>query len=183
MIDPNTGESAYSKKLPLNLSILDTDDDKLMVASTSASVRFRIDEFKAATDAIDYKTRVDIPADLKEKIIHAEVERIEFPTFDTDPKTGEPRMLHAFLYHPKNPLPREQQLVMIQSFYGGGNNFSTRTQILAEAGIYVLSPSPRGSRGFGREFSALNDKDLGGNEIIDIIYAGQFISEHLGVPT
>ena len=71
---------------------------------------------------------------------------------------------------------------MIQSFYGGGNNFSLRYQILAEAGIYILSPSPRGSGGFGKEFSALNDKDLGGNEIIDIFYAAKYISEKLDIP-
>jgi dipeptidyl aminopeptidase/acylaminoacyl peptidase len=73
-------------------------------------------------------------------------------------------------------------MVMIQSFYGGGNYYSARTQILGEAGIYVLSPSPRGSSGFGREFSALNDKDLGGNEIIDIIYAAKYISYKLDIP-
>ena len=71
---------------------------------------------------------------------------------------------------------------MIMSFYGGGNYFSNRTQILCEAGIYVFSPSPRGSDGFGREFASLNDKDLGGNEIIDVIYAAKYISDRLGVP-
>ena len=63
----------------------------------------------------------------------------------------------------------DQQMVMIHSFYGGWNLYNSHTQILAEAGIYVLSPSPRGSSGFGHEFKSLNDKDLGGNEIIDII--------------
>ena len=182
LVVPDTGHIVTSQKIPLNLSILDTNGDKLMVSSSSATTRFRIDEFTATTADFSYEVVVDVPADLKEKTIHAEVERIEFPTFDTDPATGEPRMLHAFLYHPKNPLPKDQQIVMIQSFYGGGNFYSTRTQILAEAGIYVLSPSPRGSRGFGREFSALNDKDLGGNEIVDVIYAAEFISERLGIP-
>jgi len=114
--------------------------------------------------------------------MHARVERVEYPTFDVDPATGKPRMLHAFIYHPEKPLPEDQRLVMIQSFYGGRNRFNTRTQILAEAGIYVFSPSPRGSSGFGREFSALNDKDLGGNEIVDVIYAAEYISERLGIP-
>jgi len=41
----------------------------------------------------------------------------------------------------------------------------------------VFSPSPRGCDGFGREFSSLNDKDLGGNEIIDVIYAAKYISK------
>jgi dipeptidyl aminopeptidase/acylaminoacyl peptidase len=91
-------------------------------------------------------------------------------------------MLHGFLYYPDNPLPDDKKLVMIQSFYGGSNYYSTRNQILAEAGIYVFSPSPRGSSGFGREFAALNDKDLGGNEIVDVIYAAKWVSKKLDIP-
>jgi len=97
---------------------------------------------------------VDVPKALKEKIYNATPERITYPTFDVDPNTGKTRELHAYLYKPKKPLPPKDQIVMIQSFYGGGNNFSTRYQILADAGIYVLSPSPRGSSGFGKEFAA-----------------------------
>lgn len=182
LVDPHSGETLMQKKVDVNVSILDTEDNKLMASTSSNMSKFRIEEIEVSDDDVSFETRVDVPKDLREKILQAKAERLEFPTFDVDPETGETRMLHAFLYHPKNPLPKDEQIVMIQSFYGGGNNFSTRTQILAEAGIYVFSPSPRGSSGFGREFSALNDKDLGGNEIIDVIYAAKFISDHLGIP-
>jgi len=182
LLDPRSGEEINREAVPLNLSVLDTRENRLLVYSTAGTTKFRIDEFTATRNGFGRTERVGLPAGLEAKIVHTEVERVEFPTFDIDPATGEPRKLHAFLYHPKNPLPKDEQLVMIQSFYGGTNNFSTRTQILAEAGIYVFSPSPRGSRGFGREFAALNDKDLGGNEIIDIIYAGRYISQRLGIP-
>lgn len=46
-------------------------------------------------------------------------------------------------------------------------------QIFTAAGMYVLSASPRGSSGFGRDFAALNDHDLGGNETIGML---EFIS-------
>ena len=166
----------------MNISILDHKENRLLIKSTSATVKFQIDELVISKDKFTFSTKIDIPDELKEKIIQSHKERIEYPTFDIDPETGKSRMLHAFLYHPKNPLPKDQQLVMIQSFYGGENYYDTRTQILAEAGIYVMSPAPRGSYGFGREFAALNDKDLGGNEIIDIIYAGKYISKKLGIP-
>ena len=182
VLDPFNGKEILRQKVELNLSILDAEGNSLLVSCTSGSSKFQIDEITASSTGLSFKTRVDVPEDLKAKIVHAKQERVEFPTFDIDPQTGKTRMLHAFLYSPENPLPKDQATVMIQSFYGGGNSFRTRTQILAEAGVYVLSPSPRGSSGFGREFSALNDKDLGGNEILDIIYAAKFISKKLGIP-
>lgn len=62
------------------------------------------------------------------------------------------------------------------------NRYDQEYQIYGKAGIYVLSASPRGSAGFGRDFAALNDKDLGGNEIIDIIECAKYISEKLNIP-
>ena len=70
---------------------------------------------------------------------------------------------------PKHPLPEGKELLMIESFYGGDNRYNAEYQIFNAAGITVLSPSPRGSTGFGRDFAAMNDKDLGGNEILDIM--------------
>jgi dipeptidyl aminopeptidase/acylaminoacyl peptidase len=122
------------------------------------------------------------PQELLDKIVHAKVEKVEYPTFDIDEKTGKQRMLHGYLFIPDNPLPKDQQICLVHSFYGGGNYYLSRSHILGEAGIYIFSPSPRGSSGFGKDFEALNDKDLGGNEIIDIIYAGKYISEKLGIP-
>ncbi len=182
LIDPKTAKIVRRQKVDVNVSFLDTEKNRLLVSCTSGTVKFRIDELAVTRNELMFTTRIGVPADLEKQILHANVERVEFPTFDIDPATGKPRMLHAFLYKPKNPLPSDRQIVMIQSFYGGSNRWSTRTQILAEAGIYVFSPSPRGSRGFGREFAALNDKDLGGNEIIDIIYAAKYLSKELGIP-
>ena len=182
LINPKTTEIIERQKADLNLTILDSKENRLLVQSTSATVKFRIDEIIVEKDGFLWDTIIDIPDNLKNQIVRSRLERIEYPAFDTDPETGKLRMLHAFLYHPRNPLPRDQQMVMIEAFYGGNNRFNTQYQILADAGIYVLSPAPRGSYGYGREFEALNDGDLGGNEIIDIIYAGRYISDKLGVP-
>jgi dipeptidyl aminopeptidase/acylaminoacyl peptidase len=182
LLNPFTGKILHRKVVDKNVSILDETANKMLTYTTSASSPFQIDEVVVDETSFAFNERISLPQDLKERIINAKVERVEYPTFDIDPATGKTRMLHAFLYHPKHPLPEDQQLVMITSFYGGGNYFSDQTQILCEAGIYVFSPAPRGSFGFGREFMALNDKDLGGNEIIDIIYAGKYISDRLGIP-
>jgi len=185
LVNPHDGTIIDSSVVDVNLGILTRKGNKMFVSATSATVKYRIDELhvdERKGRGFKFNTKLSIPEDLEKQILHAGVEKIEYPTFDKDPATGETRMLHAFLYRPKNPQPAEKAVVMIQSFYGGGNYWSTRNQILAEAGIYVLSPSPRGSSGFGREFAALNDKDLGGNEIIDVIYAAKWAEKTLGVP-
>lgn len=182
LVDPNDGKILTSMSSDLNLTILDDSGNKVMVQGNSNTVKFIIDELTVYKNKIEQKNLIKVPAELEKQIVRADVENIEYPTFDIDPHTGKTRMIHAFLFKPQNPLPKDKQIVMIQSFYGGENMYIDRNQILAAAGIYVLSPSPRGSDGFGKEFYALNDKDLGGNEIIDIIYAGKYISEKLGIP-
>lgn len=182
LINPKTGEIINTKSTDENVDILDAFMNKIMAKRSSASTFFRIDEITVSKDDFAFETVIEPDPEFTKSIMHADVERIEYPTFDTL-DNGEPRMIHAYLYKPKNPLPEGEGLVMIQSFYGGYNDYHPRTQILTEAGIYVLSPAPRGSRLFGKEFYALNDKDLGGNEIIDVIYAGKYISEKLNIPS
>jgi dipeptidyl aminopeptidase/acylaminoacyl peptidase len=182
LIDPEEGDIVYSQKTKLNLSIVDHEENKIIYSASAGGVKFVMDEITVSKTGFEIKNILDIPDELKSQIIHADIERVEFPTFDIDPNTGKPRMLHGYLYKPKNPLPKDKQKVLVHSFYGGGNYFHNRWHILTQAGLYIFSPSPRGSRGFGREFASLNDSDLGGNEIIDIIYAGRYISEKLDIP-
>lgn len=182
LVDPMNGNVVTNKKYAFSLAFMDIEDGKLIASLNSAITMFRIEEITLSANGFKETTKADLPDNLKDKIINADVEKVSFPTFDIDPATGKQRMLHAFLYKPKNPLPKDKQRVLIQSFYGGGNTFNVREQILTNAGMYVLSPAPRGSSGFGKDFFALNDKDLGGNEILDIIEAAKFISNKLDIP-
>jgi dipeptidyl aminopeptidase/acylaminoacyl peptidase len=182
LMDIASGKIILQQKSDKMFTVNDTDGDKVLANASSNAVKFQIDEIKFTTDQFEIKTLVDLPADLQEKIYSAIPERVTYPTFDIDPATGKTRMLHAYLYKPKNPLPKKDQIVMIQSFYGGFNMYSEEYQIYANAGIYVFSPSPRGSFFLGKDFEALNNGDLGGNEIIDVIYAAKYISEKLGIP-
>jgi len=182
LMDIATEKIVLQQKSDKLFTVNDVDGDKVLANASSNAVKFQIDEIKFTTDQFEIKTLVDLPADLQEKIYSAIPERVTYPTFDIDPATGKTRMLHAYLYKPKNPLPKKDQIVMIQSFYGGFNMYSEEYQIYANAGIYVFSPSPRGSFFLGKDFEAMNDGDLGGNEIIDIIYAAKYISEKLGIP-
>jgi dipeptidyl aminopeptidase/acylaminoacyl peptidase len=74
-------------------------------------------------------------------------------------------------------------VAMVRSFYGGDNDWDQYDHILCAAGITVVSPAVRGSSGFGKEFAALNDRDLGGDEIIDLFWVARWIEAQLGIPS
>ncbi|MBL8683520.1 MAG: S9 family peptidase [Myxococcales bacterium] len=123
-------------------------------------------------------TRASVPESVARAIETCEVERVSIPTFDTDARTGRARTLHAYLHRPRNPWPdRAQRFALIQSFYGGENRWDTQAQILCAAGAIVLSPSVRGSTGFGADFAALNDHDLGGNEMFDLVHVARWLAQ------
>lgn len=100
-----------------------------------------------------------------------------------DLATGKQRILHAYLYKPENPLPPEKRILLVESFYGGMNSYNAEYQVYADAGMYVLSAAPRGSAGFGRDFAAMNDGDLGGNETIDMITVSKYVASKLNIPS
>lgn len=182
LMDIKTGKMLYKQSSDLSLSIGSVQGDQVSLLANSTSIVFQIVKAEVGKKSMKLSVTFDLPDDLKTRLVHSDVERLSIPTFDIDPATGKQRMLHAYLYKPENPLPKGKELIMIESFYGGDNRYNTEYQIFNAAGITVLSPSPRGSSGFGRDFAALNDKDLGGNEIIDIINCADYISKKLAVP-
>ncbi|AWR93304.1 S9 family peptidase [Acidianus brierleyi] len=56
------------------------------------------------------------------------------------------------------------------------NTFSPTIQFLVDAGFKVICPNYRGSTGYGRKFNHLNDKDLGGGDLKDVIHAAKFLN-------
>ncbi|RHJ92924.1 alpha/beta hydrolase family protein [Parabacteroides bouchesdurhonensis] len=182
LMDIKTGKMLYKQTSDLSLSIGAVKGNEVSMLANSTSVVFQIVKAEVGKKSMKLNVTFDLPEALKAKLVHSDVERLSIPTFDIDPATGKERLLHAYLYKPKNPLPAGKEIIMIESFYGGDNRYNTEYQIYNAAGITVLSPSPRGSSGFGRDFAAMNDKDLGGNEIIDIIYCAKYISDKLNVP-
>lgn len=187
VLDLESGALLGERTMDSNLGVIGFDDrDQFVVSQTSVSSPFQGNEMKIVLEDGDatfaFAPKIRLPAAYLAAIQQCDVERVEYPTFDIDPATGEPRMLHAFLFTPKDERAnREARLAVITSFYGGGNSFSTGTQIYCEAGIAWLSPSVRGSFGFGKDFAALNDRDLGGDEIVDLFYGARFLEEKLGL--
>lgn len=56
------------------------------------------------------------------------------------------------------------------------NTFSPTIQFLVDSGFKVICPNYRGSTGYGRKFNHLNDKDLGGGDLKDVVYAAKFLN-------
>lgn len=176
------GEELVSASYPATLDLQTTVGNKAYFRAGATDVLFQIWEVEYAGGALNQKVVVDLPEKSKKKLVASHAQKLSIPTFDIDPATGETRMLHAYLMVPDNPLPDSEARLMVMSFYGGENAYDVEHQIFTAAGMYVLSASPRGSSGFGRDFAALNDHDLGGNETIDMIYCAKYVSDMLNIP-
>lgn len=172
ILDPVNSQVVAEKKYQASIGIATTNNNVIYLSAQAVDIVYEIWAVKFEGGELTQNKVMYLPEEKNDILVTSTVERLSIPTFDRD--------LHAYLLTPKNPL--KKKMVMIQSFYGGGNSYDMEHQIFTDAGIYVLSPSPRGTSGFGRDFAALNDKDLGGDEIIDIINCAKYVSEKLGVP-
>ena len=176
------GTELVSEMYPATLTLQTTVDNRMYFTAGATDILFQVWTVVYEDGALKQSVLVDLPEKTRKSMIASHAEKISIPTFDIDPATGQTRMLHAYLMVPEKPLPKDKSTLMVMSFYGGDNLYDMEHQIFTAAGMYVLSASPRGSSGFGRDFAALNDHDLGGNETIDMIYCARYVSEMLGIP-
>jgi len=181
ILEPD-GSEVTEAMYPATLSFQTTVGNEMYFTAGATDILFQIWNVTFENGKLTQSVMVDLPEDIKSSMVTSHAKKLSIPTFDIDPATGTTRMLHAYLMVPDNPLPADQARLMVMSFYGGDNAYDVEHQIFTDAGMYVLSASPRGSSGFGRDFAALNDHDLGGNETIDMIYCARYVSEMLGIP-
>ncbi len=187
VFDPVTSKEIYQETIHSNFSVSVKDYHRLFAVETSVDDPLTIWELIPRIDdkqgfQLEKVSFLRYPELLLDKIVHGKAEAITYPTFDIDENTGQIRKIHAFVFTPlrlpENPKDRK---AIITAFYGGDNYFNKEYQILLQAGFIVMSPSVRGSWGFGADFYSLNDKDLGGNEIIDLIYGARYLCERFGL--
>ncbi|MEM3662121.1 MAG: S9 family peptidase [Sulfolobales archaeon] len=87
--------------------------------------------------------------------------------------TYDGRRIHAMIYKPDN-----WNKTAVVHVHGGPDahsmdSWNPISQLLALNGFMVIQPNYRGSTGFGREFQHLNDRDLGGGDLQDVIHAAK----------
>jgi dienelactone hydrolase len=183
MIDAQGGKLLGHAEVPGKLAILDARDgraiwsqvapDKVYEANLATFTRTGSSE--TAPLELRNDTLIRLPESLEAELVRCVPEAVKIPSFDG-------RQLHAFVLRPKQPPPEGQAVAMVRSFYGGDNDWDQYDHILCAAGITVVSPAVRGSSGFGKDFAALNDRDLGGDEIIDLFWVARWIEAQLGIP-
>ena len=179
LIDARTGAVLGQAEVGGSVDILDGHGAQAVWSQRAPDKVYEANlaSFSAATGELDLRTDalVRLSATLEAELVRCVPEAVTIPTFDG-------LKLHAFVLRPKQPLPEGQAIAMVRSFYGGENTWTRYDHILCAAGITVVSPAVRGSSGFGKEFFALNDRDLGGAEIVDLFWVARWIEAQLGIP-
>ncbi len=102
---------------------------------------------------------------------------IHYPTFDTDPLTGETRRIPAWLYRPAQAEGRMPVVVVV---HGGPEgqfcpNFQPVVQYFVHQGYAVLAPNVRGSAGYGKVYSHLDDVEKRMDSVADLAHAAHWL--------
>lgn len=183
LIDATTTKVKWSEDYPGSMFVYDTHDDLVAVKTVSMTNPFSMSVMRLSGGEVTRAPLAKYPSEVLDEVVHCNVEKVSFPTFDEPEVPGEEKGdLHGYVLSPKRPLPEGEARALVLSFYGGSNYFSTDFQVLCAAGYHVMSPAPRGTSDFGSTFLSLGDGDWGGGETLDAFYAGQFLSEHLDLP-
>jgi dipeptidyl aminopeptidase/acylaminoacyl peptidase len=182
LVDPKTGERKARGGVTGSVAILDAHGSSGLWTQTAPDLVFELNQthFDDGGKSFRNERFVSLADELVNQIVACRAKAVKIPTFDVDEKTGQKRELHAFLLEPKRPVAEGQRLAMLRSFYGGSNRYTRYDQILCAAGVTVVSASVRGASGFGKAFYSLNDKDLGGDEIVDLFYVARWLEDKMG---
>ncbi len=105
----------------------------------------------------------------------AVADSVRIPSFDG-------RAVPAFLYRPDGPGPHPAVI----SVHGGPTGQSLRTfsplvQYFVSKGYAVLVPNVRGSTGYGKAYTKLDNKDFGGGPLKDVIACKQWLGREAAV--
>lgn len=81
--------------------------------------------------------------------------------------------------------PDSEPIAAVVNVHGGPENqhynqIDMVSQLLVHAGFEVLAPDFRGSLGYGRAFRKASDGDLGGDDLMDVVSAADYLREHGG---
>ncbi len=180
LVDAQTGAIRSRERIADNSEILDAGPDRFYLVRDSQKTWLSVEEwiFSRGADGKLVHTiapRLAPPAALEREVVQCNVEQVEIPTFDGT-------SVQAWLLTPKTPPARTQdRFALVEAFYGGDNVFDMNAQIVCAAGGIALSPAIRGSSGFGAAFAALNDGDMGGDEVYDLFRCGDWLQRRFGL--
>lgn len=122
---------------------------------------FKIKDSKIVTgESVPFVKKSD------EGLVHSRYEFVTYKSFDGVEVPGYVTIPHG-----------EIKGAVITAFYGGSNRYTYFYQIFSELGFVCLTPAVRGSWGHGKEWESMIVGDLGGSEILDLIWGAKFLEE------
>lgn len=149
-------------------------DDRYLAAElrsdVTPSVAFIIDLKKGTARAVAEA----LPPALRGRKM-AVAESVSIPTFDG-------RKVPAFLYRPEGTGPHPAAIFV----HGGPTSQSLRTfspqlQYFVSKGYAVLVPNVRGSTGYGKGYTKLDNKDFGGGPLKDVVACKNWLVKEASV--
>jgi dipeptidyl aminopeptidase/acylaminoacyl peptidase len=182
VVDPRDGKRSSTREFPASLWAVRGTRERMFLNLDSVTVPYEGLALRLEGGRPRLEVVVDYGDELKKRIVHCDARKVSFKTFDGYAAPGEDGTLHAFLYTPRAPAKGAQARLLVNSFYGGTNSWYPKLHMFCQAGFHVLSPAPRGSWDWGREFHDKMQGDLGGGEILDVVEAAKAFSKELGIP-
>lgn len=160
-----TGESSG-----LGISAYSPDGRKMLFVHSSGNRPSDLWVADMQTGETKPITRLGIASIDPEKLPKTQI--VTYPSADGLP-------ISAILTIPPN-LPRDGSAPAIVLPHGGPNEqnldgFDATSAALVSRGYVLIAPNFRGSTGYGKAFMAANYKDLGGGDLMDVIYAKKFL--------
>jgi dipeptidyl aminopeptidase/acylaminoacyl peptidase len=103
---------------------------------------------------------------------------IHYPTFDQDEGTGQPRQIPAWFYEPAGE--RDTPAPAIIMVHGGPEGqfrprFNATIAYFVHHGYAVLAPNVRGSTGYGKAYSHLDDVEKRMDSVADLAHAAHWL--------
>ena len=110
-------------------------------------------------------------------------ELIHYPTFDSDRPDGVPA-IPAWFYRPATASDEALPVIV---FVHGGPEWQTKAffhflvQYFAQSGFAVLAPNVRGSTGYGKTYSHMDDVEKRLDSVADLAHAAHWLQEQPGI--
>lgn len=185
--DPETRQTHELFRSTEDLTLVDKEGDSVIMSASGHAGPFNVFRLTLkGTEPVNPEPLV-VLGDLTKELVHCKAEEIRYKTFDDLTYVVEGETIRgeilATLYTPTKPAPDAERKGLVRSFYGGSLYFDEDAQLLCQMGYTVLSPAARGDASISSEYEKLNDGELGGKEIIDVIYGAKFLQEKTGIPT
>ncbi len=161
---------SFRIELDGDIHLFSNNSDSLWTKQSTLSSPSSLRKYNLMDKNLQLDNEINLYTGSKENLVHTTHRYLTYTSFDG-------LEIPAFLVLPKKPIKG----AVITAFYGGYNSYDYQAQIFAELGLATLSPAVRGSWGFGKEWQNHIKGDLGGDEILDIMWAAHFLEKELGL--